>query len=163
MAGGGSTLQSKISAMKKTAFTPVAARRIGYDLALPSSPGSTSSSTELKTRQSIKIRELASALARAGFTGLDEQAEVLGLSRSTTWAVLRGNHKCSGLSAGVIRRMLSSPQLPPSVRKTILEYIEEKAAGCYGHSSERLRKFVGQLQRSSSNANAGAARDLVVS
>ena len=40
-----------------------------------------------------KIRNICDALVAAGFETLDEQTEVLGLSRSTTWSILRGSHK----------------------------------------------------------------------
>jgi hypothetical protein len=102
---------------------------------------------DMRLRQSSKIRELQHALVAAGFDTLDQQAKALGLSRSTTWTILQGNHKSSGLSVGVISRILSAPQLPPSVRKTILDYVAEKSAGVYGHPKQRLRKFVLQLQK----------------
>ena len=89
---------------------------------------------EMKARQSCKIRELGDALITAGFLTLDEQARALGLSRSTAWTVLKANHKASGLAAGTINRMLSSPALPPRARATILTYVEEKLAGLYGHN-----------------------------
>ena len=98
-----------------------------------------------KARQSAKIIELKQALVDAGLVVLDQQAEVLGLSRSTTWTILKGNHKGSGLSAAVINRILASRQLPPLVRVKVLEYVEEKAAGCYSHSSSVRRKFVNRL------------------
>src|SRR5262245_40267150 len=82
----------------------------------------------LKDRQCRKIRQLKDALVESGFTALDEQALALGLSRSSTWALLRGTHKASGLSAAIISRMLNSPLLPPLARATIVEYIEEKAS-----------------------------------
>jgi hypothetical protein len=94
-----------------------------------------------KARQSSKIRELGDALITAGFATLDKQAQAIGLGRSTTWTILKGNHKTSGLSATVINRMLAAPQLPPLVRLKILEYIEEKAAGLYGHRKIALRRF----------------------
>jgi len=96
---------------------------------------------ELKARQNSKIREIADALATTEYHSLDVRARVLNLPRSTTWAVLNGNHKSSGLSASVINRMLSAPQLPPCVRAKIIEYVEEKAEGRYGHNQTRLRKF----------------------
>ena len=96
---------------------------------------------EMKTRQSCKIRELGGALITAGFRTLDEQARALGLSRSTAWAVLKANHKASGLTAATISRMLSLPELPPHVRATILMYVEEKLAGLYGHNKEQLSRF----------------------
>jgi hypothetical protein len=100
------------------------------------SKGSTS-----KTRQASRISELASALAADGLVTLDEQARALGLSRSTAWAVLKANHKASGLAAGTINQMLSSPALPPRARVTILTYVEEKLAGLYGHNKTQLRRF----------------------
>src|SRR5262245_60649063 len=89
---------------------------------------------EAKARQSLKIKALRVALIRAGIITLNEQARALRLSRSTTWAVLRGDHKASGLSASIISRMLSSPELPAIVRSQILDYVTEKAAGAYGHT-----------------------------
>jgi hypothetical protein len=96
---------------------------------------------EMKTRQSCKIRELGGALITAGFRTLDEQARAFGLSRSTAWAVLKANHKASGLAAATISRMLSSPELPTHVRATILTYVEEKLAGLYGHNKIQLRRL----------------------
>jgi hypothetical protein len=37
--------------------------------------------------------------------------------------------------------MLSSSELPPRARVTILTYIEEKLAGLYGHNKTQLRRF----------------------
>ena len=88
---------------------------------------------------------LRQALADAGVLSLDQQAKSLGVSRSTAWAVLKGNHKSYGLSATLINRMLASPQLPRSARKIILEYVEEKSAGAYGHGKEPLRQFRARL------------------
>jgi len=101
--------------------------------------------SEMKVRQSSKIRELGDALITAGFITLDQQAKALGLSRSTTWTVLKGKHKCSGLSATVINRMLMSPQLPPIARAKIVEYVQEKAAGLHGHNIMQLRRFTARL------------------
>jgi hypothetical protein len=100
---------------------------------------------DLKTRQAAKIRELGEALATSGFDGLDGQAKVLGLSRSTTWTILKASHKNSGLSAAIINRMLAAPALPPRVRLRIFEYIEEKSAGLYGDDKTRLRKFTARI------------------
>ena len=41
--------------------------------------------------------------------------------------------------------MLAAPQLPLLVRLKILEYIEEKAAGLYGHRKTPLRRFAARL------------------
>jgi hypothetical protein len=75
---------------------------------------------------------------------------VLGLPRSTTWTILKGNHKNSGLSAATINRILATPQLPPIVRAKIHEYIEEKIAGLYGDSKTQLRRFFATLNPSTS-------------
>jgi hypothetical protein len=99
----------------------------------------------MKARQSSKIREIGDALVLMGFQTLDQQAKALGLARSTAWTVLQANHKSSGLSATVINRMLSSRHLPPLVRATILEYVDEKAAGMYGHGKMQIRRFSSRL------------------
>jgi DNA invertase Pin-like site-specific DNA recombinase len=70
---------------------------------------------EAKARQVTKIKELGPSLTASGLVTLDEQARALGLSRSTAWAVLKANHKASGLAAATISRMLSSPELPTHV------------------------------------------------
>jgi hypothetical protein len=104
-------------------------------------PAAQSKIAENKARQTIRIRELGSALAADGLVTLDEQARALGLSRSTAWTVLKANHKASGLAAGTINQMLSSPALPPRARATILTYVDEKLAGLYGHNKTQLRRF----------------------
>jgi hypothetical protein len=100
---------------------------------------------KMKARQSAKIREIADALISAGFTTLDEQADILGVCRSTAWTLLKSTHKGSGLSAKVISRMLTVRQLPPLIRRKILEYVEDKASGQYGHSAKLRRKFITAL------------------
>jgi hypothetical protein len=99
----------------------------------------------MKERQSAKIRELAEAIKSAGFLTLDEQAQALGLPRSTAWTIRKASHKASGLSASIINRMLAAPGLPPIARTKILEYVEEKAAGLYGGSRSQRRKFAARL------------------
>jgi hypothetical protein len=101
--------------------------------------------TAIKAQQGSKIRNIAQALAVAGIVGLDEQAKTLGLRRSTAWNILRANHKTTGISPAIIDRMLTSPTLPASVRAAIIEYVEEKAAGLYGHSRAQRRRFVKSL------------------
>lgn len=100
---------------------------------------------KMKARQSAKIRDIANALVTAGFDTLDAQARILGIGRSTAWTILQGNHKGSGLSAKIVNRILSVRPLPPLVRKTILEYVEEKASGRYGHSAKLRRRFITAL------------------
>src|SRR5215213_1105509 len=80
-------------------------------------------SSDRKTRQASKIAEIRPALVSAGFDTLSKQAAVLGLSRSSAWAVLQGDHthKASGLSADTIKRILASPDLPPAARQIVEE------------------------------------------
>ena len=107
----------------------------------PLQGGSSCTVAKMKERQARKIRELGDALVSEGFLALDQQADALGLCRSTAWTILRANHKSSGLSAAIINRMLAAPRLPPLVRATIFEYVEEKLAGSHGHSKKQLRRF----------------------
>jgi hypothetical protein len=100
-----------------------------------------SDASEMKARQCAKIKELYKVLIATGFRSLDEQAKALGLSRSTTWTIIKASHKNSGLSASVINRILAKPQLPPLVRATVVEYVEDKSAGLYGHNKISLRRF----------------------
>jgi hypothetical protein len=93
-----------------------------------------------------KIKNICDALVAAGFDTLDKQAEILGLPRSTTWTILRGTHKKSGLSATLLTRMLKSLRLPLAVRAKIIEYIEAKAAGGLGHNKLQQRRFVARLK-----------------
>jgi predicted DNA-binding transcriptional regulator AlpA len=111
--------------------------------ALPEGCGSVGA--RMKERQSSKIGEIRDAVLSGGFLTVEEQAKALGLSRSTTWAILKGTHKASGLSASIINRMLAAPQLPPLVRSKILEYVEEKAAGLYGGNSAQRHGFTARL------------------
>jgi predicted DNA-binding transcriptional regulator AlpA len=103
------------------------------------------SACESKKRQAAKIRDIGAALVAAGFVTLDQQAKTLGLSRSTTWTILKANHKGSGLSARVVSTMLGAPQLPARVRAKVIEYIDEKAAGRYGHVKSIRNKFIRRL------------------
>ena len=98
-------------------------------------------SSDRKARQASKIAEIRRALVSAGFDTFSKQAAVLGVSRSTAWAVLQGDHKATGLSAITIKRMLASPDLPPAARRIVEEYTQEKLLGAYGHSKAGLRHF----------------------
>ena len=104
-------------------------------------------SQAMRTRQTKRIREIRQALIEAGFVSLDQQAAALGLSRSTTWAVLQGNHKCSGLRAALLARVLAAPNLPGSVRTILVTYINEKAQGAYGHNDLQRQHFIFRLKR----------------
>jgi len=98
-----------------------------------------------RKHQRLKIEEISRTLVECGFVALDEQAYVLGLSRSTAWTILRGMHKSSGLSAITINRMLTTGRLPPRVRLKLLEYIAEKMSGAYGDRTHRLKAFASRI------------------
>ena len=119
---------------------------------------SSSQCREMKARQSAKIREIGDALRAAGYVSLDEQAVVLGLSRSTAWTLLRVAHKSTGLSATVINRILAASGLPPAVRETILEYVKEKAAGLHGHGAKGRRTFVANLSTQARSVSKQTSR-----
>ena len=93
-----------------------------------------------KARQAAKLAQIRQALITAGCDTTAKQAAVLGLGRSTTWAVLNSD-KRAGPSANVIKRILSSSTLPPAARQKIEEYVGEKIRGLYGHSEPRKRAF----------------------
>jgi hypothetical protein len=122
------------------ASDPMARRRVGSHQATGSQ-----TVAKMKASQSEKIREIADALVAAGFLTIRAQAKALGLGRSMAWTILKSKHKASGLSAKTISRILSGRNLPPVVRKTILEYVEEKACGGYGHSAKLRRRFITAL------------------
>ena len=103
------------------------------------------SCASMRARQYAKITELRQVFLQAGYQSLDKQASALGLSRSTTWAVLQANHKSPGLSGSVIKHMLRSRDLPPAARQWIEEYVAEKLAGTYGHGRKPLRIFRAQV------------------
>src|SRR5712691_1740647 len=112
----------------------------------------------MKARQASKIKALGDALVTAGFVTLDEQAEALDLPRSTTWTILKANHKASGLSATIINRMLAAPQLPTLARAKLLEYIREKSAGLYGGSRCQLRRFASRVSIDRPGSRESAAK-----
>jgi hypothetical protein len=120
--------------------------------AQPTRKTTTNECGEAKARQTAKIREIGNALRLAGYITATQQAVVLGLSRSTAWSILQAPHKASGLTASVIHRMLAVPKLPPAVRKIILQYVNEKAAGRYGHTAEVRCKFVTNLSDQTINS-----------
>jgi hypothetical protein len=94
-----------------------------------------------RVRQRSKIEEIGAALARAGYTSLDAQARVLGLSRSTAWTLLTGVHKSSGLSASTVNKILSTSRLPREVQRKLVEYLADKVSGLYGDRPHRLKAF----------------------
>src|SRR3981189_3331034 len=104
-------------------------------------------SNRLRERQTFRIKELAETLEAVGFVSLDEKANALGLSRSTTWTILKAKHKNYGLSAAVLNRVLRKPDLNSRISAKIMEYVQEKAAGAYGHNDAQLDRFIRRLSK----------------
>jgi len=101
--------------------------------------------SDLKSKQADKITAIRETLICCGYDTLDKQVPILKLSRSTAWHLLNGHYKASGLSAGMIKRILSSPTLPDRTREVIQEYVQEKLRGMYGHNGVQLKRFRRQL------------------
>ena len=98
-----------------------------------------------KEKQALKLAEIREALVAAGYDSTTKQAAILGLSRSTACALLNRD-KRAGPSTKVIKRILSSPQVPKRARRKIEQYIEQKARGLYGHCESATRSFGHQFQ-----------------
>jgi len=97
-----------------------------------------------KHRQASKLAQIRKALVADGFDSAGKQAIALGVSRPTAWALLNRD-KRAGPSSMVVKRILSSPNLPPAARRRIEEYVEEKISGLYGHGEKSRRRFRDQI------------------
>src|SRR5262245_23050423 len=98
-----------------------------------------------KARQASRLAEIRAALIASGFDTTVKQAAVLGLGRSTAWAFLNRD-KSAGGTAKVIKRILSSPNLPTAVRRKVEEYVKEKSTGLYGHTDQQSEAFSDKLR-----------------
>jgi hypothetical protein len=108
---------------------------------------------EAKARQASKLAEIRAALVAAGYDTTAKQAAALGVPRPTAW-VLLNRDKRAGPSSVVIKRILSTPSLPPAARRKVEEFVEEKIAGLYGHSEGRVRWFGDQFASRSGTAHS---------
>jgi hypothetical protein len=79
------------------------------------------------TARKVKLQDITEALISSGYTSLDQQAQALGLHRSTAWTRIRNKHKLGRLSTKTIQRIITNPETPPPVRTVIEEYVVEKA------------------------------------
>jgi hypothetical protein len=113
---------------------------------------------EAKARQAAKIEEVRRALTAAGYRTTAEQANALGVNRSTAWALLNRD-KRAGPSAVVLKRILSSQNLPQEVRRKVEEYIKEKSVGRYAHDKRRVRLFRDQFPTIAFRDNEAAGRE----
>ena len=101
---------------------------------------------EAKARQAAKLTEIREALVAAGYDTTAKQAAVLGVCRATAWVVLNRDKRI-GPSASVIKRILSSPDVPRAVRRKVEEYILERISDLYGHCVSATRAFGSQFPR----------------
>ena len=116
---------------------------------------------EAKARQAAKLAEIREALVAAGYDTTAKQAAVLGVCRATAWVVLNRDKRV-GPSASVIKRILSSPNIPPAVRRKVEEYIQERISGLYGHGVSATRAFSNQFEPTKAKARRGVAFGTVV-
>ena len=75
----------------------------------------------------VGIQQLREALIISGYTTLGQQAKALGVSRSTTWTIIKTRHKLGRLNTKTTQRILRNPETPPSVRAVIEQYLAEKS------------------------------------
>ena len=81
----------------------------------------------LATRKyQFNIRHITAALIAAGYRTLDAQAKALGVHRATAWTIVRTKHKLGRLNLKTTERMLANPDLPPSVRSILAQYLAER-------------------------------------
>ena len=103
--------------------------------------------SEAKEKQALRLAKIRETLVAAGYDTTAKQAAILGIGRSTAW-VLLNRDKRAGPSAKVIKRILSSPQVPKAVRRKVEQYVKQKIRGLYGHSEQRTQWFSQQFQPS---------------
>jgi hypothetical protein len=108
--------------------------------------------SKAKKRQAAKLAEIREALVAAGYDTTAKQAAVLGVCRATAWVVLNRDKRV-GPSAKVIKRFLSSPQIPKRVRRKVEQYVEQKIRGRYGHSKQRTQWFGEQFHATTVTRN----------
>jgi hypothetical protein len=92
-------------------------------------------------KQAAKISELKRVMLALGYKTLSEQATLLGLKRTTVWAMFKSSHTRGGMSANTVKRMLAATEAPREVRQIIDEYVREKLMGAYGHPPAALALF----------------------
>jgi hypothetical protein len=76
----------------------------------------------------IRLRDIGNALIAAGYYSLGKQAKALGVGRSTAWNIVNGKNKCDRLAKKTTDRILANPETPPTVRKIIKQYLDEKTS-----------------------------------
>ena len=94
-----------------------------------------------KIRQAAKIKELQRVLLAHGYKSAGQQAALLGLRRSTVWAIFNSEHDRGGMSSSTVKQLLAVKSAPKAVKRVINEYVHEKLSGAYGHEHAALKLF----------------------
>jgi hypothetical protein len=94
-----------------------------------------------KLRQASKIRELEKVLLTLGYKSAGQRAAVLGLKRSTVWAIFNAEHTRGGLSSNTVKQLLAAEAAPKELTQVVAEYVREKLSGAYGHTHSALKRF----------------------
>jgi transcriptional regulator with XRE-family HTH domain len=116
----------------------------------------TASFAKGKVRRSIKLREVELVLRRAGLITLDEQARALGLSRTTTWKILRGNRKSFEPSAASINRILRAHAYLCQSELKFLNTFKIEFLGCTGTANLNRVDFRSDSDGARTRLMAGA-------
>jgi hypothetical protein len=82
---------------------------------------------DARRNYAVGIQHIRDALLACGYDKLDKQAKALGIHRSTAWTIVRTKHKLGRLSTKTIKRILANPELPPSVRAIVQQYMVERS------------------------------------
>jgi|SRR6516164_8811861 hypothetical protein len=85
-----------------------------------------SSSARAQRKYAVNIQHITDALVLAGYRTLDAQAQALGIHRATVWTIINNKHKLGRLNQKTTERMLANPDLPPSVRSIVAQYMAER-------------------------------------
>ena len=104
--------------------------------------------------------EVRRTLIVAGYRTTAEQAVALGVNRGTAWQLLNRAAR-AGPSAIILKRILSSQNLPQAVRRQVEEYIKEKSVGRYAHDKRRVRWFRDQFPTIASGDKEAAGLPLL--
>src|SRR5262245_41679518 len=94
-----------------------------------------------KLRQAAKIKELEKVLLTLGYKSAGQRAAVLGLKRTTVWAIFHAHHTRGGLSSNTVKQLLAAKAAPKELKQVVAEYVREKLSGSYGHNHSALKRF----------------------
>jgi len=103
---------------------------------------------DLNARQT-KFQNIVQALIASGYVSLDEQAEALGLCRSTAWTIMKNKHKLARLSSKTIDRIITNPRTPQLVLTAVHEYLGSKSSIATEKKDSAMSDDVEVQQRSS--------------